>query len=239
MNAPPKLLREKAYTLLKRKIVTLEFAVGRQLIEHELREELGIGRTPIREALQRLAGENLVTIIPRRGIFVSDINIWELQRLIEARLMIDTYCVRTAARIVSPSQILALRRLFDPASQWIAERRIPELLEVDRRFHLGIVDILDNPFIRETAEKIYDQLMRTWFLSFSRRTDEEIRETLDEHLAIIQALEARHGEAAEQQVRKHVESYRRKVMHQGGPDCDALKRVKKSLETLDESKEAT
>ncbi len=68
------MLREKAYTLLKRKIVTLEYPVGSQLMEQEICEELGIGRTPVREALQRLAAEKLVTIIPRRGIFVSDIN---------------------------------------------------------------------------------------------------------------------------------------------------------------------
>ncbi len=232
MNVAPKLLRDKAYAVLKRKIVTLEFAVGRQLIEHELCDELGIGRTPVREALQRLAGEKLVTIIPRRGIFVSDINIWELQRLIEARLMIDTYCVRTAARIASPSQIRALRRLFDPAAEWVAERRIAELLEIDRRFHLGIVDILDNPFISETAEKIYDQMVRTWFLSFSRRTNEEIRETLDEHLAIIEALEARRGDTAEREVRRHLESYRRKVMQQGVSDRDALQRVAESVDTF-------
>jgi len=61
------------------------------------------------------------------------------------------------------------------------------------RHPLGIVYILDNPFISETAEKIYDPMVRTWFLSFSRRTDEEIRETLDEHPVFIEALKVRGG----------------------------------------------
>ncbi|SHE55111.1 DNA-binding transcriptional regulator, GntR family [Desulfacinum infernum DSM 9756] len=214
MKAPPKLLREKAYTLLKRKIVTLEYPVGSQLLEQEICEELGIGRTPVREALQRLAAEKLVTIIPRRGMFVSEINFWELQRLIEARLMVDVFCARTAASIASPVQIRALKDLVGSAQQWAAERRIPDLLETDRRFHLHIVAFLENPFISETAEKIYDQMFRTWFLSFSRRTGDEILDTLNEHLSIVEALEARNPDTAERAVRRHVENYRRKLMQE-------------------------
>lgn len=214
MKAPPKLLREKAYTLLKRKIVTLEYPVGSQLMEQEICEELGIGRTPVREALQRLAAEKLVTIIPRRGIFVSDINFWEFQRLVEARLMIDIFCARTAASIASSGQIRSLKDLLVTAQQWAAERRIPELLETDRCFHLQIVAVLENPFISEAAEKIYDQMFRTWFLSFSRRTREEVLETLNEHLLIVEALEERQPDAAEQAVRRHIENYRRKLIQE-------------------------
>ncbi len=225
MEGAPKLLRDKAYGLLRHKIVTLEYPIGSQLVEQDICRELGIGRTPVREALQRLAAEKLVTIIPRRGIFVSQINLWELQRLIETRVMIDVFCARTAASIAAPHHIRSLRSLFETAEQWAAERRIPELLEVDRHFHMGIISILDNPFISEMAEKIYDQLMRTWFLSFSRRTNEEIRETVREHLAIVDALEAGQPEAAEREVLRHLESYRRKVMQQSAADWSALRRV--------------
>ena len=218
MKAPPKLLREKAYSLLKRKIVTLQYPVGSLLVEQEICEVLGIGRTPVREALQRLADEKLVTIIPRRGIFVSDINFWELQRLIEARLMIDVFCARTVASIAGPVQIRSLKELLGSAQQWAAERRIPELLETDRRFHLQLVAFLENPFIGEMAEKIYDQMFRTWFLSFSRRTEEEILETLNEHLAIVEALEVRQPDAAERAVRRHVENYRKKLLQEDSAD---------------------
>lgn len=225
MERSPKLLSHKAYALLKRKIVTLEYPVGAQLVEQDVCRELGIGRTPVREALQRLASEKLVTIIPRRGIFVSQINLWELQRLIEARQMIDVFCARTAAGIMSPPNILLLRGIFDGVEQLVADRCIEKLLELDRRFHLSIVALVDNPFIQEVAEKIYDQLMRTWFLSFSRRTNEEIRETVREHLAIVDALEAGEPEAVERAVLRHLESYRRKVMEQGAVDRGGVPRA--------------
>jgi len=235
----PKLLRDRAYALIKQKIVTLEYPIGRQLVEQDICEELGIGRTPVREALQRLAAERLITIIPRRGMFVSQINLWELQRLIETRVMIDVFCARTAAVIRSQAQVDALRALFDDAEQKVIERRIPELLEIDRRFHLGIVAIVDNPLISEIAEKIYDQLMRTWFLSFSRRTTEEIRETVREHMAIVNALEAGQSEAAEREVLRHLESYRRKVLQQGSRDSGLLQRDLGHEVELQSIKEAT
>lgn len=225
MEGAPKLLRDKADGLLRHKIVTLVYPIGCQLVEQDICRELGIGRTRVREALQRLATEKLVTIIPRRGIFVSQINLWALQRLIETRVMVDLFCARTAASIAAPHHIRFLRNLFETAEQWAAERRIPELLEVDRHFHMGIISILDNPFISEMAEKIYDQLMRTAFLSFSRCTNEEIRETVREHLAIVDALEAGQPEAAEREVLWHLESYRRKVMPQSAADWSALRRA--------------
>ena len=80
---------ERAYLLIRDQIVTLKLAPGSVIEEARLREELGLGRTPIREALQRLAHENLVTFVPHRGTFVSDINLTDLHRLTEVRAEID------------------------------------------------------------------------------------------------------------------------------------------------------
>ncbi|TME82248.1 MAG: GntR family transcriptional regulator, partial [Chloroflexi bacterium] len=88
---------ERAYLLIRDQIVTLRLAPGSVIEEARLRQELGLGRTPIREALQRLAHENLVTFVPHRGTFVSDINLTNLHRLTEVRTEMEGYAARLAA----------------------------------------------------------------------------------------------------------------------------------------------
>ncbi len=206
------LLRDNAYQLLKEKIVTLAYKPGSQLMEQDLCAEIGIGRTPVREALQRLSSEKLIKIIPRKGIFVSDINMWELSRLMEARIMLEGFCIRKIVGRVTGDQIEKLRLLFRHTSSLADKRKIHELLEIDRQFHMGLVGFMDNFFIEEMAAKIYDQLARTWYLSFSRRSREELMQTVDEHLAIVDALDSGHRETAERAMMQHLENYQAKVM---------------------------
>ena len=221
---PNRLLRNKAYRILKQNIVTLEYAPGRQIIEKDLCNEIGIGRTPVREALQRLASEKLIKIIPRKGIFISDINMWELSRLMEARIMLEGYCIRKVALLVTKGQIQKLRSFFLKAPELVENRKITDLLEIDRKFHMGLIALMDNFFIEEVAAKIYDQLARTWYLSFSRRSQEELMATVKEHLAIVDALESGRAGAAEQAVMTHLKNYQAKVMsippvHMSGQTC--------------------
>src|SRR5438045_9145460 len=87
---------EEAYTRILDRIVSLEMPPGSVVNEARLREELGIGRTPIREALQRLARENLVRSIPHRGTFVTDVNITDLARITEVRTVLESHAARLA-----------------------------------------------------------------------------------------------------------------------------------------------
>ncbi|KIX13895.1 GntR family transcriptional regulator [Dethiosulfatarculus sandiegensis] len=208
------LLREKAYRQVKQKIVTMEYPMGKQLVEQDICRELGIGRTPVREALQQLARENLLVIIPRKGMIVSDITAFELNRLYEARAMLEPYCARKAAQVAKIEQLEYLRSLFDRAEEMARQRRISELLDLDRNFHEGIVSILENPYIFEMAGRIYDLLARTWHLSFQRRSFEELKNTIDEHLSIIRALESRDPDRAEEAVLEHLRQYRAKVLQE-------------------------
>ena len=95
---PAQSLTDRAYADLEEMIVTLQLAPGSAVSELELASYLGIGRTPIREALQRLARERLVTIVPRRGIFVSEINVTSQLRLLEVRRELERLIARSAAR---------------------------------------------------------------------------------------------------------------------------------------------
>ncbi len=205
------LLRDKAYKTLKQKIVTLEYNLGQQLVENDISSQLNLGRTPVREAIQQLAREGLVVIIPRKGVYVSDISMREFQKLMETRAMLEMYCIREAAGLITPNKIQYLRSLFSHARSLAKERNIIELLDIDRKFHEGIVEVLDNPYINEIATRVYDLIVRTWHLSFKRRTIEELNKTVDSHLSILDALEAGDAAAAGQAAMNHLEQFQEKV----------------------------
>ena len=101
-------LSDEAYHQIKRRIVTLEMPPGSVIDESTLKEELGLWRTPIREALQRLAREDLVTILPRYGIFVDDIKVTDLRQIFEARVPLEIACVRLAAERASLQMVAAM-----------------------------------------------------------------------------------------------------------------------------------
>src|SRR3989440_8945896 len=104
---------EEAYRRILERVVSLEMAPGSVVNEARLREELGIGRTPIREALQRLARENLVRSIPHRGTFVTDVNITDLARITEVRVVLESHAARLAAERLSISDREALSALVE------------------------------------------------------------------------------------------------------------------------------
>src|SRR5690242_5497249 len=103
----------EAYRLIKEQIITLALPPAALIDEARLMADLELGRTPIREALQRLALENLVVILPRRGTIVADLNMSDLQKIFEIRVDLEVYVVRLAARRASAAQIDAMEALFE------------------------------------------------------------------------------------------------------------------------------
>jgi DNA-binding GntR family transcriptional regulator len=205
-------LRVQAYQWLKKKIITLEYAMGSHLVENDLCRELGMGRTPVREAVQQLASEGLVNILPRKGCFVSNINLWEFENLLDARIMLETHVVRRLAGIINSEQIATLRALFDDVPALIKRRDIDALLTIEREFHQGLVTLLDNPYLDAIAENVYDLVTRTWYLSFRRRSQDDLASTLQENIDILEKLEQNDADAAEEAVREHVVSFKNKVL---------------------------
>src|SRR2546423_13643428 len=125
---------ERAYLLIRDQIVTLRLAPGSVIEEAGLRQELGLGRTPIREALQRLAHENLVTFVPHRGTFVSDINLPYLHRLTEVRTELDGYAAPLAAERGTARGRAQMQVMVTELST-IHEPDVHHLIRLDQRIH--------------------------------------------------------------------------------------------------------
>ena len=182
-------------------IVRLDLAPGVVLREHDLQNRLAIGRTPIREALQRLAREHFITVIPRRGMFVAGIDVSELSMLFETRTVLEPYAARLAATRGTAEQWTAMDAALDTTTGADPE----QLLAVDRRCHELMWEAAGNRFLLDTLDMLYAQSDRLWHLYLAAVTD--MSEAVTEHGAILAALSGGDGEEAADLVERHVRSF--------------------------------
>lgn len=202
-------LSQQAYEQIKQKIVSLELPPGSVIDEAALREELGLGRTPIREALQRLSLEKLVEIVPRRGTFVSDLGIMDLQRLFELRIVLEAQAARLAAQRGRRSHWdrmhRALSQLPDDSESFDNE----ELIRIDKLCHEIMYEATDNEFLHDTLVTLYALSLRLWYFSLSEIGD--MREAIVEHRHILDALEAGDRERAEKLIVRHIKTFQEEI----------------------------
>src|SRR5207249_6332459 len=140
---------EEAYTRILDRIVSLEMPPGSVVNEARLREELGIGRTPIREALQRLARENFVRSIPHRGTFVTDVNITDLARITEVRVVLEAHAARLATEKLTSADREAIEGLLELLRPGPATDQ-RDLMQLDQQIHRLIYRSAHNPFLEST-----------------------------------------------------------------------------------------
>ena len=198
---------ELAYQRILDRVVSLEMAPGSVVNEARLREELGIGRTPIREALQRLARENLVRSIPHRGTFVTEVNITDLARITEVRVVLEAHAARLAAEKLSSADREAIDGLLALLRGEVTDQR--ELMRLDRLIHRTVYRAARNPFLEATLERYFNLSLRLWYLVLDREV--RLREAVDEHVELLRAILAGDGELAETIMRRHVIGFEREI----------------------------
>ena len=159
---------EKAYQLLIRKITRLELAPGTVLVEKDLMAELEIGRTPIREALQRIATEGLIQHLPNRGMLVSDLGASNVQSIYEFRSLIEGAAVRFAATRATQEDINDLQNLDEMINQATNEIDIDSFVALDLRFHETLGRASKNIYLQEALPRIFNLHLRLWFYISSK-----------------------------------------------------------------------
>lgn len=202
MRQPPLSLSEQAYEQIRSMIVRLDFAPGDVLREDALQQQLDIGRTPIREALQRLAREHFVTVIPRRGMFVSGIEVSELSMLFETRTVLEPYAARLAAARGTEDQWAEMQAALDGVD---AATSAEDLMTIDRRCHEIMWEAADNRFLLDTLDMLYAQSDRLWHLYLADVAD--MNEAVDEHARILEALSSGDGDRAGDLVETHLRGF--------------------------------
>lgn len=199
-----------AYRQLKRDIETLRLSPGAVLNEAALMRELNVGRTPLREALQRLAMDRLVVIMPRQGTIVSDLSIQTLQEIFEVRVNLEGLSCRLAAERGTPTQLEHLNTLLTTMKEVARASDYEALLYLDQQFHRYIAGMSRNSHLEEILDRLNSQSFRFWYLSFTRAG--RLDETQAEHQTILEAMATRDGARAQQYMLEHVEQFKRKVM---------------------------
>jgi DNA-binding GntR family transcriptional regulator len=192
--APAQSLTDRAYADIEEMIVFLKLAPGGAISEAELSSHLGIGRTPIREALQRLARERLVTILPRRGIIVSPIDVAAQLRLLEVRRELERLIARRAARRATEDECAAFRELaagFERAAKAIDD---VAFMRIDRDFNLLCSTASHNEFAANAMSLMHSLSRRFWYLH--NRQSANMPLTAKLHADIARAIAAGDPERA-------------------------------------------
>ncbi|MFN2627862.1 MAG: GntR family transcriptional regulator [Gaiellaceae bacterium] len=198
-------LADKAYYAIREMIVSLEFRPGAVINERALTERLRIGRTPTREALRRLAQEKLVEVYPRRGMFVTSVEIGDLASLCEVRAVLESHAARLAAERLTEPDRAELGGLIAALGEPPAGERA--LMALDERIHRVIYRLARNPFLEETLEEYYVLALRIWYLALDQAR--ELRGAVQEHRALLAAVCSGEATRAEELMRAHVDGFER------------------------------
>ena len=194
-------LAERAYHAIREMIVSLELRPGAVIDERALMERLGIGRTPTREALRRLAQERLVEVYPRRGMFVTSVEIRDLASLTEVRSLLESHVARLAAQRATDEDRSALESLLDELESR-ADLDTSELMALDERIHRQVYSSAHNPFLESTLEEYYVLALRIWYLALDRTR--ELEQAVLGHRELLEAIRDGDADGAEATMRRHV-----------------------------------
>lgn len=201
---------QRAYELLQEKIVTTQMLPGSVIHEASLMAETGLGRTPIREALKMLEAERLVTVSPRRGMFVTTINISDLTEIQEVRSVLDLLCVRLAAQRITTAEVDEMRSLLAEIAAAVkggaANGHKPVdmgvLMGLDLRFHRLLARCTRNSILISEIEMLYNLSRRIWYYYLDRLSPQDL--AFDAFPEVVDALERRDEARAERALSAHI-----------------------------------
>jgi DNA-binding GntR family transcriptional regulator len=198
-------LSDQAYYRIRELIVTLELPPGSLVSERELMERLGLGRTPVREALRALARDRLVDVYPRRGMFVSGVDVRDLAGLSEVRNTLEPHSARLAAERATEADRAVIDLLLAELEQVHDEPVERALIDLDQRIHRHVYHCAHNQFLEETLNEYYVLTLRIWFLALERVA--RLEDAIQEHRELLVAIRDGDGSRAEDAMRRHVAGF--------------------------------
>ena len=190
-------LKLQAYTILKNKLVECEYAPGSMLNEAQIATELGFSRTPIREAISILEMEGFVTIVPKKGILVTDILLSDIVQIFQARMEIEPVTLKMGGPYMPKEEIQEWIHIFESE-----ESSVSQGYKTDTAMHLAIISHCNNAYIIDMMKKIFDK--NTRIIVSSTENKAHLQEARKEHLEILHYLLDEDYELAASKMRTHV-----------------------------------
>ena len=202
-------LSEAAYSRIRSMIITLELEPGSLISESALMNTLKMGRTPIREALRSLANEKLVEVYPRRGMFVSRVDVANLSQLSETRAVLEIKAAELAATRSTAADQEITKALIKEIKAIKGDLDMPTLIGLDQRIHHHIYQCTHNEFLAAALDNYYAHALRIWFLALDRV--EHLADAIIEHRALLEAIASNDPKAASKAMREHVEGFESEI----------------------------
>lgn len=194
-------LKEKAYEIIKNKIIKLEFEPGEYLEEKLLSDLLGISRTPIREALNILEQEDWIISYPRKGIFVTDVDEKRIDEIFEVRKNFDPLLLKMAYKNLSDMKLSLFRAKFYEHEEMAEE----EFLKYDADFHGYIHSSVHNDLVLKMMKNIYEHNRRIRRMGVQKVPHQRILDSNREHVVMIDFILNGEIEKAQEILTKHIE----------------------------------
>jgi DNA-binding GntR family transcriptional regulator len=197
-------LREVVAETLREAIVNGTLNPGERLMEIQLAEELGVSRTPVREAIRKLELEGFVIMIPRRGTYVADLSIKDINEVFEIRTALDVLAAGLAVERITEDELEQLERLLVEIGKLIEGDDIDKIVEVDSQFHDVLYKASRNDRLVGIINNLREQITR--FRSISIQYPGRMKVSIEEHRQLVEAIADRNTELAQQIAREHMEN---------------------------------
>jgi len=204
------LISERAYAQLRERIVTLRLAPGTVLREDELMSDLAIGRTPLREAIKRLALENLVAVQPRSGTYVTAVEATDIVHISEVRAELEGQAAELAARRLDGAARERLEALLEHIRASQRDGGTDALMGLDQAIHRLVWEAARNPYLAETLERYFMLSLRIWYVVLDRVP--ALGASVLDHSRMLEAILAGDEVLARALMRDHVVEFEREIV---------------------------
>ncbi|WP_031468783.1 GntR family transcriptional regulator [Sciscionella sediminilitoris] len=200
------LLAERAYLGLRDMIVTLRLPPGAPIHEDRLSAELEVGRTPLRDAVKRLEAETLVVIYPRRGTFVTEVNITDHGLIADVRRQLEGHAAARAAELATEEQRRAMRALVTSLRKQRGDKQ--RSMQQDADVHRWVYESAHNRYLEATLSHYFNLSLRIWYLFLDRLPEAD---HTGEHVRMLQAIIEGDAEQARKLAIAHVDQFEQSV----------------------------
>ncbi len=204
-------LRKQVYEVLRKAILSGKLKPGEKITEVEIADKLNVSRTPVREAIRMLELEELIAIIPQRGVFVAGIkSIKEINDIFQVRSELEGLAASQATKHISEEQLKKIEDNIEQIKKCIADKDLERCIEIDIAFHQIIYEASDNKWLQKLLDTLFEQITR--FRGRSLGREGRMAKALHEHKELAEALSERDAKKAKKLSKQHIESARQSVI---------------------------
>ncbi|MDT3698752.1 MAG: GntR family transcriptional regulator [Thermincola sp.] len=197
-------LREIVFETLREAIINAVLKPGERLMEIQLAEEMGVSRTPVREAIRKLELEGFVVMVPRKGAYVAGISMKDIADVFEIRAAMEGLAAGLAAERITEEELEQLERILVKIGECVQNKDLEKLIEVDTEFHDTLYKACRNERLVQIVSNLREQIQRARTASLS--TPGRSKYALEEHKKIVEAVSERNVELAQMLARDHIEN---------------------------------